>query len=95
MQREAYNLRWIAFCGVTMSTVATLSCVISVPLLYNYLQHVQSVMENEVKFCRSRSGNIWREITRTQVFLRLWKPLNIAILYYFNLYANTYNNFER
>lgn len=68
LQREVKQLRWIAFCGVTMSTVATLLCVISVPMLYNYLQHVQSMMESEIEFCRTRSANIWREITHTQVF---------------------------
>ncbi|PIO53494.1 nematode cuticle collagen domain protein, partial [Teladorsagia circumcincta] len=47
--------------------MATLVCVISVPMLYNYMQHMQSLMQNEVDFCKSRSGNIWREVTRTQV----------------------------
>ncbi|VDK40881.1 unnamed protein product, partial [Gongylonema pulchrum] len=65
-QREAENLRRIAFCGVAVSTVATVLCVISVPIIYNYMQHVQSMMQNEVDFCRSRSGNIWREVMRTQ-----------------------------
>lgn len=64
---EATNVRRVAFIGVALSTVATLVCVISVPMLYNYLQHMQSVMQNEVDFCKSRSGNIWREVTRTQV----------------------------
>lgn len=67
LQREAEHLRWVAFCGATMSTVATLLCAISVPLLYSYLQHIQSMMGNEVEFCRSRSNNIWREIFHTQV----------------------------
>uniref|UniRef100_A0A915Q7I3 Nematode cuticle collagen N-terminal domain-containing protein n=1 Tax=Setaria digitata TaxID=48799 RepID=A0A915Q7I3_9BILA len=70
LQREAEHLRLVAFCGVTMSTVATLLCVISVPMLYSYLQHIQSVMENEVEFCRSRTGNMWREITRTQYLVK-------------------------
>lgn len=38
----------VAFCGVALSTVATLVCVVSVPMLYNYLQHMQSTMQNEV-----------------------------------------------
>jgi len=65
-QREADSLRTVAFFGVALSTIATLVCVISVPMVYNYMQQVQSAMQNEVDFCKLRSGNIWREVTRTQ-----------------------------
>ncbi|VDM81242.1 unnamed protein product [Strongylus vulgaris] len=72
----------VAFIGVAISTVATLVCVVSVPLLYNYMQHMQSIMQSEVDFCKSRSGNIWREITRTQVGpyskLRVFLPFQLA-----------------
>ncbi|VDK56152.1 unnamed protein product [Anisakis simplex] len=64
---QANALRRVAFFGVTLSTIATLTCAISVPMLYNYMQQMQSVMQNEVDFCKLRSGNIWREVTRTQV----------------------------
>ncbi|OZC07733.1 nematode cuticle collagen domain protein [Onchocerca flexuosa] len=57
LQEKADRLRWIAFCGVTMSTVAILLCVISASMLYSYLQHMHSVMENEIEFYRSRSAN--------------------------------------
>lgn len=67
LELEAASIRRVAFAGVTLATVATLVCVLSVPMLYNYMQHMQSVMQNEVDFCKSRSGNIWREVTRTQV----------------------------
>lgn len=66
-QQEAENLRRVAFYGVAFSTIASFVCALSVPLFYNYLQHIQSVMQNEVDFCKSRSSNIWREVTRTQV----------------------------
>ena len=65
--READNLRKFAFFGIALSTVATLVCVISVPMVYNYMQHVQSMMQNEVDFCKSRSGSLWSEVTRTQM----------------------------
>ncbi|VDO39239.1 unnamed protein product [Onchocerca flexuosa] len=42
LQEKADRLRWIAFCGVTMSTVAILLCVISASMLYSYLQHMHS-----------------------------------------------------
>ena len=71
LEREASTLRRVAFFGVTLSTVATLVCVLAVPMLYNYMQHMQSVMQNEVDFCKSRSGNVFREVTRTQVKLPL------------------------
>ncbi|VDK80139.1 unnamed protein product [Cylicostephanus goldi] len=65
-EAKAQSLKRIAFLGVSLSTVATLICIISVPMLYNYMQHVHSVMRNEVDFCKLRSGNIFREVTRTQ-----------------------------
>ena len=69
MDREAEvkSLKRVAFLGVSISTIATLACVIAVPMLYSYMQRMQSNMQNEVDFCKSRSGNIWKEVTRTQV----------------------------
>lgn len=66
-EAEAASMRRIAFFGVAISTVATLLTVITVPMLYSHMQTIQSQMQSEVDFCKMRSGNIWREVTRTQV----------------------------
>lgn len=39
---EAETFKRIAFLGIAVSTVATLTAIIAVPMLYNYIQRVQS-----------------------------------------------------
>lgn len=58
--REAGQLRKLVFAAVTVSTVAIFLCVVSVPMLYNYMQTVQSKLRLEVDFCKSRSGSLWQ-----------------------------------
>lgn len=50
--KEAEHFRKLAFLGVAFSTVAIAVSIISVPTIYNYMQTVQSVLENEMEFCR-------------------------------------------
>jgi hypothetical protein len=45
LDREAESLRKLAFFGVAVSTIATLTAIIAVPMLYNYMQHVQSSLQ--------------------------------------------------
>lgn len=71
LKQQAASLRRIAFVGVALSTTASLVCIIAVPLFYSYLQRVQSSMQQEVDFCKLRSGNIWKEVSRTQVFFKI------------------------
>ena len=68
-EEAAQSLRRTALLGVIMSTIALLGCAISVPMAYNYIQEAHTVMQGEVDFCKSRSGGIWKEVTRTQVSL--------------------------
>lgn len=46
------SLRPIAFCAVAFSTVSVIACVVTLPLVYNHVQSVQSFMQNEVDFCK-------------------------------------------
>lgn len=58
---EADGLRRSAFFGIAISTVATLTAIVAVPMLYNYAQHVQSSLEGELEFCKYRTDGLWNE----------------------------------
>ncbi|KAL3096411.1 hypothetical protein niasHT_028647 [Heterodera trifolii] len=70
-QREAESLRTLAFFGVCLSTVATVIAVLSVPFAYQHFQQIGAQMQNDVDFCKMRSGNMWREVTRTQAYSKV------------------------
>uniref|UniRef100_A0A1I7UGD2 Col_cuticle_N domain-containing protein n=1 Tax=Caenorhabditis tropicalis TaxID=1561998 RepID=A0A1I7UGD2_9PELO len=61
---EAESLKKLAFFGISVSTIATLTAIIAVPMLYNYMQHVQSSLQNEVEFCKHRTDGLWDEFHR-------------------------------
>lgn len=50
--KEAEQFRRLAFVGVAFSTISIIIAVVSVPMIYNYVQAVQSVLQNEVDFCK-------------------------------------------
>ena len=60
------SLRLVAFCSVAFSTVSVLACIVTLPIVYNHVQSVQSYMQNEVDFCKTRSRDMWREMVQVQ-----------------------------
>jgi hypothetical protein len=62
LRREAESFRVLAIFGVCLSTVATLVCVLSIPLSSLYFQQLGAQMQNELDFCKSRGGNMWQEV---------------------------------
>jgi hypothetical protein len=66
--REIESLKRLAFFGIAISTVATLTAIVFVPMLYNYMQHIQSSLTAEVEFCRHRSDGLWDEYSRVSWF---------------------------
>ncbi|RCN34063.1 nematode cuticle collagen domain protein [Ancylostoma caninum] len=49
---ESERLRRTTFIAVLISTTAVLSSVITLPLVYNYIQAMQTHMSNELDYCR-------------------------------------------
>uniref|UniRef100_A0A1I7SJW4 Col_cuticle_N domain-containing protein n=2 Tax=Bursaphelenchus xylophilus TaxID=6326 RepID=A0A1I7SJW4_BURXY len=59
--RDAESFKRLAFTAIAISTVATLTAIIVVPMLYNYMQHVQSSLDEELEFCTHRSNGLWEQ----------------------------------
>ena len=49
---ELRRMRKVAFGAVVVSTIAEVACVISLPMVYNYVQSLQSHMLAESDFCK-------------------------------------------
>lgn len=91
------RLRCVTLYSISISTFATLACVIAVPLFCNYLQSMNALMQNELEFCKSRSVGIWKEVTKTQVLLLLvfdcvFKECMYIDLYFFLKYLEFFSN---
>ncbi|PAV81091.1 hypothetical protein WR25_24869 [Diploscapter pachys] len=67
---EADGLKRLAFFGIAVSTVATLTAIIAVPMLYNYTQYVQSSLQDDVEFCKHRADGLWDEFHRVEVTIK-------------------------
>ncbi len=56
MSEDKYrNIRAAAFFAVVISTVAVVGAVITLPMLYQYVQTLQSHMMDEVDFCKVKN----------------------------------------
>uniref|UniRef100_A0AC35UI11 Col_cuticle_N domain-containing protein n=1 Tax=Rhabditophanes sp. KR3021 TaxID=114890 RepID=A0AC35UI11_9BILA len=64
--REAASMKQLALFSITVSTIATIVAIIAVPMVYSYLQHVQSNLQVEVDFCRHRSEGLWEEYIKVE-----------------------------
>lgn len=60
------KMRRIAFVGIVVSTVATMTAVLTVPLVYSYVQNLQSHVLDEVDFCKARTRQLWAEMLSLQ-----------------------------
>lgn len=58
---EADSLKKLAFMGILISTIATITAAICIPMLYSYAQYVQSSLQEELRFCNHRSNTLFSE----------------------------------
>ncbi|CAD5214809.1 unnamed protein product [Bursaphelenchus xylophilus] len=62
---EAETLRRHALIATSVTTSAILTVILAVPLLYNYIQYVQSGLQDELSFCLHRTNDLWLQYHRT------------------------------
>lgn len=48
----AEKLKYLTLFGVATSAFTAIICVMSAPLLYNYVQFVQTQLQTEIKYCK-------------------------------------------
>lgn len=58
------SVKRFAFFGVAVSTVATLTAIIAIPMLCLYMQNVQSGLQDELTFCKTRSESLRGEYVK-------------------------------
>lgn len=56
------QLRLVAFISVVFSTVAVTACLLTFPLVFNYVQTLQATVQGEVETCRARSRDMWAQM---------------------------------
>jgi hypothetical protein len=61
---EAENLKRLAFFGVLISTVATLTAAMAIPMLYSYSISVGSALQEELNFCAHRTQTLMGEFDK-------------------------------
>ncbi|PAV72196.1 hypothetical protein WR25_00027 [Diploscapter pachys] len=63
---EQQQMRRVAFVAVVVSTAAVIASVVTLPMLYSYVQSFQSHLMVETDYCKARSRDMWLEMTALQ-----------------------------
>uniref|UniRef100_A0AC35THJ8 Col_cuticle_N domain-containing protein n=1 Tax=Rhabditophanes sp. KR3021 TaxID=114890 RepID=A0AC35THJ8_9BILA len=64
------KLRVVAFVAVALSTVAIVFAVVTLPLMFGYIQALQSKLITESDYCKIQSKSIWVEVFSIQDTLK-------------------------
>ncbi|KAK5976945.1 Nematode cuticle collagen domain protein [Trichostrongylus colubriformis] len=66
---QAEQVKKFAFFGVAVSTVATLTAIVAIPMLCMYMQNVQSGLQDEINFCRTRAVSLRGEYVKVDAII--------------------------
>lgn len=62
--KHATAMKRLTFFSVSISITTTMTAILLVPSIYTYLQHVQSLLENEIGFCQHRSEGLYKQYSK-------------------------------
>ncbi|CAJ0961626.1 unnamed protein product, partial [Mesorhabditis belari] len=61
------SARTSAFTSIVLATVAITACLVTIPLVFSYVQTLESSIHAEVESCKTRARDLWREMLEVQV----------------------------
>uniref|UniRef100_A0A915ERM3 Nematode cuticle collagen N-terminal domain-containing protein n=1 Tax=Ditylenchus dipsaci TaxID=166011 RepID=A0A915ERM3_9BILA len=61
-ERQRQSLKPVAFAATVFSTMAITSCLITFPLILHYIQTLESNVQLDLDFCKSRARDMWKEM---------------------------------
>lgn len=72
---EAKQVKRLAFFTVSLAAVTTLAGIIYGPILFNYIQYIQSSLKEELMQCMEHTHGLWEGYERVRIFLG---PFNLV-----------------
>jgi predicted nucleic acid-binding protein len=63
---EKASLRSSAFVAITLATVAIAVCIMTLPMLFHYVQRMEANAQMEIEWCYKRSRDMWRDVTHVR-----------------------------
>ncbi|KAK5986183.1 Nematode cuticle collagen domain protein, partial [Trichostrongylus colubriformis] len=61
-QHRCKAYRFVSYSAVAFSVVAIIGAATTLPMVYNYVHHVQRTMHSELNYCRTSARDIWSEV---------------------------------
>ncbi|VDM14522.1 unnamed protein product, partial [Wuchereria bancrofti] len=57
-----HSMKTNAFVAIVLATGAITSCMISFPIIFTYVQSLESHVQTELDLCKMRARNMWKEM---------------------------------